>query len=521
MENLIFGKDKTQRIVGCEPGNYDSCELFIQDENNEVVSKKVPMTHWILFSENHSPKMKALEGNQHYKYLIEYDNYNKYEEILKTSRLKKYDTYTARDKKEAFMMKNGVTYYKGLKVKDVSVLSFDLEHTYGIGDKLNKDGKLLLISNTFRDSKGNIKKQLFAYDEYANEAQMLLAWVDFVSQCDPSIVIGHNIFGHDFKILRHSARKHGIVLRLGRDNSELNFDYRKSLFRKDGSQSYEYLNAKAYGREIVDTFFLAIKYDVARNYPNYKLKDIIKHEELEKKDRTHYDAANIAEDYLDPVKWLQIKEYAKDDADDSLSLFDLMIPSYFYLCQSIPRSLQHVINSATGGWINSFLVRSYMQEGHSIAKATELPEHTEGGISFAVPGVYKNMYKVDLKSAYPSQVLRFKLYDREKDPKANFLKMVEYFYNERFELKKLFKETKDKYYDNRDSSAKVFLNSAYGVTITNKLNYNGPAIGAKITEETRAMIDMALLWASGKPREYWVKEFERKTGGKDETNNSE
>jgi len=497
MKDLIFGKDETQRVVGIEPGMYNECVLFIQNEDGDIEQETVPLTHWMIYAQFLSPKMTPLKGDQPYKYLLEYDNAEKFNEILRSSRDARHDIFTMRDDKEAFMVKNGVTYYKGLKVKDVSVLSFDLEHTYGIGEQLNKDGKLLLISNTYRDSKGNITKELFSYDEYASEGEMLSAWLDFVYKMDPSILLGHNIFGHDFRILRHAAYKSGVKLRLGRDNSPLEFDHRKSMFRKDGSQSYEYFNAKAYGREIVDTFFLAIKYDVARNYENYKLKSIIKHEGLEKKDRTHYDASQIINDYKDPVKWKQIKEYAKDDADDALALYDLMIAPFFYSVNSVPRSLQHLINSASGSQINSIMVRGYLQQGHSIARSCER-EDFEGAISFGIPGIHKNVLRFDVSSLYPSVMRQYKIFNKDKDPQALFLKMVNYFTEERLLNKKIGKETGDRYYKDLEQSQKIMINSMYGFLGANRVNYNYPFGASEVTRHGRRILKQSILWATGK-----------------------
>jgi DNA polymerase elongation subunit (family B) len=95
--------------------------------------------------------------------------------------------------------------------------------------------------------------------------------------------------------------------------------------------------------------------------------------------------------------------------------------------------------------------------------------------------------------------------------------MVEHFANERFELKRLYKETLDSYYKDRDATAKVFLNSAYGITITNGLNYNSPAIGSKITAETRDVIDLALNWASGQGKDFWMKKFKDAIGEVEES----
>jgi DNA polymerase elongation subunit (family B) len=210
--------------------------------------------------------------------------------------------------------------------------------------------------------------------------------------------------------------------------------------------------------------------------------------------------------------WEKTKQYAIEDSNDALKLYDLMIPAKFYLTQSVPKSFQEMGTSATGSQVNSMLVRSYLQNGHSIAKATEITESVAGGISFAVPGVYKNLLKADLKSCYPSQIIRFKLSDPIKDPQSNFYKMVHHFTYERFDLKKQYKLTGDKYYYDREQASKVFINSSYGATITQGLNYNCPWIGAKITEESRKVIDQALIWASGRGKDSWMREFREKTG---------
>lgn len=501
MSDLIFGKDKTERVVGVEPSASDTCVLFIQNEEGDVCRKSVPMSHWIIYTEKLSPKMQELRGDQPFKYLMEYDNKAKYDEVLRSTWDRKTENFICRDPKEAFMVKSGVTMYKGMKVKDVSVLSFDLEHTYGIGDKLRNNGKLLLISNTFRDSSGNIEKRLFSFDDYQSEGEMLVDWCDFIWQKDPSILLGHNLFGHDLKILRFAAKKYGVQLRLGRDNSELRFDYRSSKKRKDGSQAYDFFNAHAYGREIIDTFFLALNYDIGRNYESYGLKQIIKQEGLERVGRVYYDASKIIENYEDPIEWEKIKAYCVDDSDEALAVFDLMIAPFFYATQSIPRSLQHVINSASGSQINSMMVRGYLQQGHSIARADSAAQY-EGAISFGIPGIHKNVLRFDVSSLYPSIMRQYRIFNPTKDPEELFLKMVEYFTLERLNNKKLGKETGDRYYKDLEQSQKILINSMYGFLGANRVNYNYPQGASDVTAHGRRILQQAIKWATGK--EYQV-----------------
>lgn len=498
-DQLIYGKNPLDRIVSLEP-EVESLRIFRRLENGSLEESSIPNRYWLLSNKPHDKYWVKLHGNLHYKWGKQF----KSQPDMKQSKyfLKKAfaDIYSINDGKEASMVNRGLTYFKDMKPKDLSVLSFDIETTSL--DPNIPEAKLLLISNTFRHQ-GKTEKRLFSYDEYDDEGEMIDHWCEWVQYMNPDCLIGHNCFGFDLPYLYNRAKKFSTSLYLGRNGDPVKFDNYSSYKRKDQTQDIEYKKARIYGREIVDTYFLSIDYDVVeKKYETYGLKNIIKQEGLEKKDRVFYNADEIRHKYKDPEEWAKIKTYCIDDSDDALSLFDLMIPARFYLTQSIPKSFQEIICSATGAQLNSFLVRSYLQEAHSIPKASQV-EYVKGGISFGIPGIYENVIKIDLKSAYPSQILRFKLYDKEKDPNANFYKMVYHFTYERFALKDKFKETGDRYYLDREQAAKVVINSAYGLCNTPGLNFNWINGAKKITKETRDVIELALKWASNKDMTFY------------------
>ncbi len=209
----------------------------------------------------------------------------------------------------------------------------------------------------------------------------------------------------------------------------------------------------------------------------------------------------------DPLERAKIKAYAIDDADDALALFDLMAPSFFYYTQSIPRSFQSVINGATGSQINSLMVRAFLQDGHSIARGSA-KEPYEGAISFGVPGIHKNVFKIDVRSLYPSIMLQCKVYDKEKDSEGIFLRIVEYFTHERIANKTKARESGDKYYNDLQEAQKIVINSMYGFLGAPKLNYNSPALAAEVTKQGREILKRAVLWATGKPLEQHSLKFE-------------
>lgn len=498
MNPIIYGKNSLERIVAIEPQS-DICNIYCQELDGSIVSHTVPNSYYILYKHQLSPKMTRLKGNQPFKWLYETTDGSKYYNALKRSYEKKEKFFVIRDHKEAFMVRHGYTYYKGLRPDEVTVLSFDLEHSYGVGEVPDPDGELLIISMSYRKN-GKLGKRLISLDEVEDEPAMLKIFSQAITDIDPSIILSHNLFGHDFPILRHVAEKYGLDIPIGRDGSPVRFNDKTSLFRKDGSQAYDFYNAFVYGRELVDTYFLALKYDVARNYESYGLKQIIKHEGLEKKGRQYYNAANIKHDWKDLSKRKQIKQYALDDAEDCIKLYDLMATSYFYYTQSVPRSFQQVINSATGSQLNSLMVRAYLQDGHSIAEGDEKEEFV-GGISYGNPGIYKNGMKIDFSALYPSIIRQFKIYNQDKDPEGNFLKIVEYAVNERNKDKELFEKTKDPKYDGGQQAKKVIANSCFGLLGAPKLNYNSPSDASKITTIGRELLKYVIYWTSGEKYE--------------------
>lgn len=486
--SLIYGKDPTENIVGCECKD-GVTELFI--EKDGVVSTKfLPQRQYIISATKYTKDFIPLEGGLFYKFIKFYSDSNEFFKDKKMYYGR--DVYMINDPKESAMVLNGFTYYKGMKVNDVSVLSFDIETT---GLEQNEDSKVLLISNTYR-SQGQIIKRLFSLDDFTDEKEMLEMWCGWVRARNPSVILGHNIFGYDLPYIDFCAKQVGAEINLGRDESKLKFNKYTSKFRKDGSQDYNYNKAYIYGREIVDTMFVAYHFDFSRKYESYGLKSIIKQEGLEKPGRQFYDASKIAIDWPDPEKRKRIKQYGADDADDALALYDLMIPAYFYWTQHIPKTFQTINCSATGAQLNSFLVRSYLQQGHSIPSASDVVK-LKGAISDGFPGIYKNVFKVDVASLYPSIILQYSIEDSRKDPKGHFLKMVRYFTEQRLEDKKKAKETGDRYYQELEQSRKIAINSAYGLLSTPGIQFNSPQSAALVTEYGRTILKKAILWATG------------------------
>lgn len=491
---LIYGANQEQEIVSVEVENGTLYKFF-----NNGLSTQEEYKYWFL-TDRPGQNSLQLEGDLQFKYFNEYENYDEYKEA-KNNAYKKVSVFNVADPAEQALMLQGITLFKGLRVEDVSVWGFDIEANGLITDDLRtpvvgENAEVYIIANTIRKNGETIRK-MFSLDEYDNQYEMIEEWCEWVRENDPTIVAAHNGFSYDLAYLNYVwERQTGYNLPLGRLGRNIKFDERTSKFRKDGSQSYDFHDVKCFGRQIIDTMFLAIKYDFKRDYVSYGLKQIIKQEGLEIEDRQHYDASKIAQNWYIPEEREKIKKYAEQDGDDAIALYDLMIPSFFYYTQSIPMNFQRINNTATGTQINKLLVRSYLQEGHSIPNKSDTAGF-EGAISFGNPGFYENVRKVDVASLYPSIMRTYKIYSKQKDPKKNFLNMVDYFTVERLENKRLGRETGDRYYKDMEQAQKIVINSAYGMLGAKGLQFNYPEGAAFVTEKGRDILQTGVKWASG------------------------
>lgn len=497
---LIFGKNIEKHLVALEIED-DVAVLYEQNpETGKVTRREEGHRYWVLSNRELDNRFKRLKGNLYYRYGALVKTKNEFYAIK--NQFRNENLYGVSDPREAHMIRYGRTLFKDLKHDQVSVLAFDIETT---GLHHDEDSKVLLIANTFRDSKGQITRRLFAYDEYENDGDFLKAWIDWVVEIDPSVLVGHNVYKFDLPYIDFCCSKANVIFSIGRERKEFKVANYESRFRKDGSQTIGYNKVIIYGRSVIDTMFLSIKYDVARNFTSYGLKSIIKELGKEVEGRVFYDAAKIKDNHLIPEEWSIIKQYAEHDGDDALTLYDLMIPSFFYWTQNIPKTFQSIIESATGSQINSLMMRSYLQDGHSLPK-TSIAQKFPGALSVGNPGVYRNVLKWDISSLYPSIMIQYEIYDQNKDPNANFLKMVKAFREQRLENKRKAKETGLTYFRDMEQSQKIGINSAYGTLGANGLLFNSPKNAALVTEKGREILQQAIVWATNKRLETKLEE---------------
>ena len=487
-DSIIFGNDKRTNVVNVSI-KYGRVYVY-REEQGEIKCDVEEFHPWMLASEPLDTQFEELEGTSFFKYIRQFRNEKDYRNARENWRYR--DIWSLGNLVEHYLISNGTTYFKESTPKNVRTLFFDIETT-GLTHDVNS--RVLLISNTFRVN-NQVTKKLFSVDEFETDHDMLKAWVKWVRKIDPSVMVTYNGWNFDLPYMMYCAWKHGVSLDIGRDGSELAFSKYESKFRQDQNRTIAYKEPKIFGRESVDLFFVTQKYDIGKKFSNYRLKTVVKEAGLQKEGRQFYDAGLIFKKWHDPIEREKIKQYAIDDADDTMSVYDLVIDGFFYPSQNVPKPFQTMCMSASGSQINSMLLRAYLAVGHSIPKSSE-KQKFQGAISKGYAGIYHNVHSLDVASLYPSIILTYNVTDKEKDPNEYVLYMVRYFREQRLVYKKLAADG-SAYYKSMDAVAKAFLNSFYGFYGTKGLHFSSPHCASEVTRYGREILTTAMNWAKNK-----------------------
>lgn len=484
----LFGKDLTDKVVNVEVLG-DTAYIFQEDERGVFFHKR-EFSPWILSPVEDDFYFKKLKGNLHFKYLKKFNNIEEYREKIEQNR----HYWTVLNQQESFLLYEGMTYFKNMNFEDLSLMVFDIETSGLLSDE---NSKLLVISSLYK--KNNIlEKMIFSLDNYNNEVELIKAWILWVKEKDPSCVLGYNIYNFDFPFLKRIMDRDCEVINLGRNNSNLKRLDFKSKFRMNNGTHFEYHLFKIFGREIIDMYFVAQRYDLDKKYSNYRLKEIAKLEGITKKTRQEYDSSKIGEKWANLKEREKIKKYCMDDTEETYYLYLRMIPSFFEFTKYISLPFSQYINRSSTSQVNNLIIRNYLHEEHSIPNKTFIKEEQlKGGKNIAHHGVYKNAIKIDVSSLYMSIVKTYELYDLKKDPLGIFLFLVENLIKIRLELKE--KKKINKKFIEIDRMYKDFLNKGcYGFLATKGYLFNSPFLASEITQRGRNILDKALSLVESK-----------------------
>ncbi|NUN70573.1 MAG: DNA polymerase [Bacteroidetes bacterium] len=479
MDPILFGHDQEPHIVAVQT-NGDARVRIYSRRDGAIVSRDeefFPFFHLSdkRFIEGFSERywLKKLEGSNFYQYLcafpsvpILWDAVNhvlrRITKEFKTTVASHQDTehiFLRPDMNTQYLLQSGKTLFKGMAFGDLHRMQIDIEtyskdHRFSRADK--KDDRIILIAGS--DNRGY---QTVLGGKSIGEKKLLQQCVKVITERDPDIIEGHNIFNFDLPYLLRRCEMNGVEFAIGRDGNVPGGNRSRTSFAE---RSVEYTSYESAGRHFIDTWLLVQSYDTAkRNMESHGLKYAAKYFGIAAPDRTYIPG--------DKISWYwehepeTLKRYALDDVIETRGLSEKLSGSTFYLTQMLPFNYGTVAKLGAAAKIESLFLREYIRQRHSMPKPQRGTQTTGGYTDLFHTGVFTPIVHADVESLYPSIMLSRGIKPITDDLDV-FPSTLRYLTAQRLEAKRELQSAADPQdrsrWDAMQSSYKVLINSFYG-----------------------------------------------------------
>lgn len=492
---VLYGHNETQHVVAVQQLNDFTVRIYTNDDgkvshadaeffpffflSNDQLIKDFPKHFWL----------KELAGENFYRFIVVFSRWNELWEAVRfvinqynKTALKRINHYAETDvlllkpdPVTQYLMQSGTTFFKGMAFADLHRLQLSVQ-TYSKSHKISDARKTedRIITIALSDNKG--WTQLLDGRKLSEE-KMLKQLMALITERDPDVIEGHNLYGHDIPYLLKRYELHTLDFEIGRDGSILKASTARGGFTDRDSDTIFYEVA---GRYLIDTLTLAHSYG---SFENYSLRNLSHVLGFEKKERIY-----IARDKISPT-WEKepdtVLRFADDEVHEIMSLSDHLSPSYFFLSQMCPLSYASVIRTGSSTKIESLLLREYIRQKHSIPKPESGYQTTGGYTDIFFVGVVQDVIHADIESLYPSIMLSRKIKPRS-DELNIFQTLLHDLTTKRLEAKHKMQQSKRQEtrakYQALQSSLKILINSFYGYLGYAKGLFNDYAKADEVTK---------------------------------------
>lgn len=420
------------------------------------------------------------------KYLVFFDNPRDFYTASRTLYMLGANYQKISDMQQQFMVQTGITQFKGMTLEDLRIMQFDIETLGGVR---TTDNEIACIG---------IKCGKFETVITGTQEEIINKFVYWVRRINPHVIETYNGEMFDWQVIRDVANRCDIPLALG-VNGEILYSYKTNIKL---SESQNVVIDKTYivGRHVVDLYHLIKRYNVVkRMFDSYNLKEVIKTLGLARDERVYIAGENLAEVWRSGIPGKnKIMEYCLDDCRELEMVSNLLLPSEFYQAQMLPISFEKVCITGTANKINSLFYRYYykMKQAIPIAEKPDTDEKYQGAIVGAyASGVFRDVFKVDISSLYPSIMMNFKIKPRQDELNV-FLSALTHLTKRRLGIKEKAKTLKGKDKEIADAiqnAFKIIVNSSYGLLGSQVSPWSdrksAEAVTAKGREILMAMVD--------------------------------
>lgn len=421
MNELLYGADDERRIVGVHEFGEDEMIIYTRTDADEIKTRRESFRPFMHMTERACEKAQEgfngievheLSGQGVYDRLVTFERFRQFWSAR--SYLNKHfgqgEIHIIPSMSTQYLTWTGKTLFGGMTMDDIHRMQVDIE-TYGSQGFPNAErpeDEVIIIS--FTDNRG--LKLILHTSQQVNvehgfqcrdEQHLLTEFVRTIHRYNPDVLELHNGFGFDLPYLRDRCEMHDVPFALGRDNSKPSTYKSKKKFAE---REQEYENFHIAGRNVIDSMFQAVDFDVYyRGLPNYKLKDLAKHFGIAAENRTYVAGDEISWYWDNDPK--PLLKYALDDVIETRALVEELGNASFELTKILPFTYQDTLTAGTSGSIEALMAREYVRRGEAIPEADAGSPFGGGYTEMFRRGVYRDLAYADVSSLYPSIMLNY------------------------------------------------------------------------------------------------------------------
>jgi len=480
----LFGFDDTSAVVAVEIVGSEA--VLIRAEGEARVEERRPFRPWLLTADGFDAAGSALPVRDvewtrlkggGLSQIAEFSNWSAFQDTREYLRAQGVPYHAYGHPVKQFLVRSGITLFKGLEFDGIRRLQFDLETT----SLRTTDPAARILLVAAGDNRGG--DWVFADED---EHTLLEQFFELIRTADPDVIEGHNLFGFDIPYLAARAEALGIPLTMGRNGSALSFGRERNL--PIGGITRPFRPAVLWGRHFIDTLFGVQRFDIGRGeLESHALKEVAVHYGIAATNRVYLDRAVLAQTWKEDPE--RVRVYARQDIEETRDLGSLVLPTEFYQAQMVPDSYQNVATGGSGEKINSLLVREYLRQGHGIPQS-QPPIACPGGYTeIRETGVLRHVVKADVESLYPSIMLQFGV-KPEGDTLNVFLPMLSELTGRRLDAKARSKRKGPDaaYWEGLQGSFKILINSFYGYLGAPSFHFNDYRAATQVTTTGQQLV---------------------------------
>src|SRR6516165_9581997 len=491
---LLFGADPTPRIVAVELGETGTVRVHRREPDGSSITDVEPFHPFVWVDSDVVDlgiETEKLRGHLKYGWLITVDSWKELIALRNGLKNAGRDFFAFSDPIQHYLTATGRTLFKDLAFEGLKRMQLEVLAVAGGGDPGSNDHIMSIALSDNTEWEELIVVDANNIEE--SERNALRRLTALVKERDPDVIEGHDLFRVHLPYLVGRAKKLKTKLDWGRSGGFLRS--RPSRLQI-AEKTIDYPKFTIDGRHFVDTFLLALFYDVGmRSLAGFERMDVARHFGFCDEEVSALGGKELDRAYIDNNE--TFKRRVLCGVRETRGVSELLSPSYFIQAQVFPYNYQDVIVRGNATRINGLFLREYLRQKHSIPELP-LPQSFEGGYTdIFFTGVAHNVWHCDVASLYPSIMLQFDCFP-QSDRLQIFRNLLTDLRKFRLEAKAKVRAAKNpgeqRHLQSFQNTFKILINSFYGYLGFAQGHFADFDAAARVTQTGRDLLKKMIEW---------------------------